>query len=180
MFREIHRAAVHIQRAPILLKSFFQAVQIIQLLRVSPFKVRNALNADIMHVLRIFAPMPGISFRSLTGPSPENAFFSAFNLPSLIFFCMIISIPPPSVGGTNSNESLQILHVSDKIILKEATLQSTRRRVVKTFFVLDSMIISVSPIFQAQMSGSIRPYSKNCFNFSVKCVMGQSMASFPF
>ena len=107
-------------------------------------------------------------------PNPDRSLITA------IFFVMIISIPPPSVGGTNSNESLQILHVSDKIILKEATLQSTRRRVVKTFFVLDSMIISVSPIFQAQMSGSIRPYSKNCFNFSVKCVMGQSMASFPF
>lgn len=32
-----------------------------------------------------------------------------------------------SVGGTNSNESLSILHVIDKIILKEATLQSTGR-----------------------------------------------------
>ncbi len=39
------------------------------------------------------------------------------------------------------------------------------------------MIISVSFIFQAQISGSIRPYSKNCFNFSVQCVMKQSMAS---
>jgi len=32
-----------------------------------------------------------------------------------------------SVGGTNSNESLSILHVTDKIILKEAILQSTGR-----------------------------------------------------
>lgn len=71
-----------------------------------------------------------------------------------------------------------IPHVTDKIIVKEAILQSTGRRVVKTFFVLDSIKISVSSIFQAQISGSVRPYSKNCFNFFVNCVMEQSMASF--
>ena len=34
----------------------------------------------------------------------------------------------------------------------------------KNSLVLDSMLISVSSTFQAQISGSIRPYTKNCFN----------------
>ena len=34
----------------------------------------------------------------------------------------------------------------------------------KNFLVLDSIIISVSSTFQAQISGSTRPYTKNCFN----------------
>ena len=34
----------------------------------------------------------------------------------------------------------------------------------KNSLVLDSMLISVSSTFQAQISGSLRPYTKNCFN----------------
>ena len=34
----------------------------------------------------------------------------------------------------------------------------------KNSLVLDSMLISVSFTFQAQISGSLRPYTKNCFN----------------
>jgi len=35
----------------------------------------------------------------------------------------------------------------------------------KYFFVLDGILISVSSTFQAQISGSLRPYIKNCFNY---------------
>ena len=38
------------------------------------------------------------------------------------------------------------------------------RRSRKNSLVLDSMLISVSSTFQAQISGSPRPYTKNCFN----------------
>ena len=38
------------------------------------------------------------------------------------------------------------------------------RRSRKNSLVLDSMLISVSSTFQAQISGSLRPYTKNCFN----------------
>ena len=34
----------------------------------------------------------------------------------------------------------------------------------KNSLVLDSILISVSFTFQAQISGSLRPYTKNCFN----------------
>ena len=34
----------------------------------------------------------------------------------------------------------------------------------KNYLVLDSILISVGSTFQAQISGSIRPYTKNCFN----------------
>lgn len=50
MLCKIHGAAVYIQRTPVLLESLFQTVQMVQLLRISSFKVCNAANTDILHV----------------------------------------------------------------------------------------------------------------------------------
>lgn len=48
MVREIHRAAKHIQDTAIVLKSFFQAVQLIQFLWVSASEISYTLNPDIL------------------------------------------------------------------------------------------------------------------------------------
>lgn len=45
------------------------------------------------------------------------------------------------------------------------------------FLAQNSILISVRIIFQAQISGSIRPNAKNCFSLTVNCVMIQSMPS---
>ncbi|MCX4300357.1 MAG: hypothetical protein OSJ73_25690, partial [Lachnospiraceae bacterium] len=52
-------------------------------------------------------------------------------------------------GGTNSNESFSNLYFVRYNNFQEAILQSTVGGVVKTFFVLDSIKISVSSAFSS-------------------------------
>lgn len=51
MFCKIHGAAVYIQHAPVVLETFFQAVQMIQLLRILPHLVCDAADPDIVQML---------------------------------------------------------------------------------------------------------------------------------
>lgn len=50
-------------------------------------------------------------------------------------------------------------------IIKERSYTTEHGEVSrKNSLVLDSILISVSSTFQAQISGSFRPYTKSCFN----------------
>ena len=81
---------------------------------------------------------------------------------------ILIPIPPPSLAAQIVLKATShSFALGSKIILRSYTTKHGRRSRIN-FFVKDSILISVSLIFQAQISGITNPYTKDCFNVLVE------------